>query len=153
MNFTAEFSQVCFQCSADFIQPSFHLFCDAVVSWSVSINRALLSLLFDFTLRIYMPVLFTLFDAHGCMIYVHELTIQLLKSKFESCFPVLADPSTVEQWRVPSPLAKRVAELTFPLVVQTPKSLEFSSRLFPRFVLRRAKPIVTNQSSFSALMF
>ena len=47
MNFTAEFIQVCFQCSADFIQPSFHLFCDAVMRWSVSMNRALLSLFFD----------------------------------------------------------------------------------------------------------
>ena len=28
MNFKAEFIQICFQCSADFIQPSFHLFCD-----------------------------------------------------------------------------------------------------------------------------
>ena len=31
-------------------------------------------------------------------------------------FPVVADPSTVEQWRVPFPLAKRVAELVFPLL-------------------------------------
>ena len=43
-----------------------------------------------------------------------------------SCFPVLAVPSTaVEQRRVPFPLAKRVAELVFPLVVHTPKTLEF----------------------------
>ena len=32
-----------------------------------------------------------------------------------SCFPVVADPSTVEQWRVPFPLAKRVAKLVSPL--------------------------------------
>ena len=46
-----------------------------------------------------MPVRFTLFDAHACMTYVHELKIKLLKSKFECCpvFPVVADPSTVEQ--------------------------------------------------------
>ena len=28
MNYKAEFIQICFQCSADFIQPSFHLFCN-----------------------------------------------------------------------------------------------------------------------------
>ena len=56
MNFKTEFIQICFRCSADFIQPSFHLFCDVVISWSVSINRARLSPFFDFTLRIYMHV-------------------------------------------------------------------------------------------------
>lgn len=30
-------------------------------------------------------------------------------------FPVVADPSTVEQWRVPFPLAKRLAKLVSPL--------------------------------------
>ena len=34
--------------------------------------------------------------------------------------------STVEQRRVPLPLAKRVAELVFPLVVHAPKSLELT---------------------------
>ena len=33
-----------------------------------------------------------------------------------SCFPVVADPSTVEQWWVPFPLAKQVAELVSPLL-------------------------------------
>ena len=47
-----------------------------------------------------------------------------------SCFPVVADPSTVEQWRVPFPLAKRVAELVFPHVVHMPKSLELPLHLF-----------------------
>ena len=42
-----EFVQICFQWSADFIQPSFLLFCDVLTSWSVSINRALLFLFFD----------------------------------------------------------------------------------------------------------
>ena len=84
MNFKTEFIQICFWCSADFIQPSFHLFFDVVISLSVSINRALtlLFLFFDlhcpwlsymlvrfklgsymlvrFTLRIYMLVRFTL---------------------------------------------------------------------------------------------
>ena len=64
MNFKTEFIQICFCCSADFIQPSFHLFCDVVISWSVSINRALLFLFFDlhcgFTLRSYIIVRFTL---------------------------------------------------------------------------------------------
>ena len=56
-------------------------------------------------------------------------------------FPVVADPSNLEQWRVPFPLAKQVADLVFPFVVHTPKPLEFSQRLFLRFVLGRAKPI------------
>ena len=62
------------------------------------------------------------------MIYVHELKIKLLQVHVWvlSCFPVVADPSTVEQWRVPFPLAKRVAVLVFSLVIHTPKSLEFS---------------------------
>ena len=47
MNFKAEFIQICFQFLADFIQPSFHLFCDVGISWSVGINTALLSLFFD----------------------------------------------------------------------------------------------------------
>ena len=83
MNFKTEFIQICFRCSADFIQPSFHLFCDVVISWSVSINRALLSLFFDLHCGFTIYIL----DAHACMIYVHELKIQLLKSKFE-CSPV-----------------------------------------------------------------
>ena len=45
---------------------------------------------------------FTFFDAH--------VQVWVL-----SCFPVVADPSTVEQWRVPFPLAKRVAKLVSPL--------------------------------------
>ena len=67
-------------------------------------------------------------DAHACMIYVHELNIKLLQLQVWvlSCFSVVADPSTVEQWRVPFPLAKRVAVLVFPLDIHTPKSLEFS---------------------------
>ena len=86
MNFKAEFIQICFRCSADFIQPSFHLFYDIVISWSVCINTALLSLFLDLQFLMHM-----------------------------SCFPVVADPSTVEQWRVPFPLAKRVAKLVSPL--------------------------------------
>ena len=48
MNFKADFILVCFQFSADFIQRSFHLFCDVVISGSVSIHRALLSPFFFF---------------------------------------------------------------------------------------------------------
>ena len=67
-------------------------------------------------------------DVHACMIYVHELKIitVVVLVWVLSCFPVVADPSTVEQWRVTLPVAKRVAELVFPLVVHAPKSLEFS---------------------------
>ena len=65
MKFKAEFIQISFQFSADFIQPPFHLFCDVVISWSVCINGALLSLFFD---------------SRACMIYVHELKIKLFKS-------------------------------------------------------------------------
>ena len=67
------------------------------------------------------------------MIYVHELKIKLLKCKLKCC-PVFSCSmqilSTMEQWRVPVKLAKRVAELVFPLVIHTPKSLEFPQRLF-----------------------
>ena len=62
-------------------------------------------------------------------------------------------PSIVEQWRVPFPLAKRVAELVFPLVVHTPKSLEFSQSLFPRFVFEMLKPIVRAQNSSITVPF
>ena len=47
MNFKTGFIQICFRCSADFIQSSFHLFCDVVIDCSLSINRALLFLFFD----------------------------------------------------------------------------------------------------------
>ena len=65
-------------------------------------------------------------DAHICIIYVHELNIKRSPSLSAVLFPVVADPSNLEQWRVPFPLAKRVAELVFPFVVHTPKPLEFS---------------------------
>ena len=100
MNFKTEFIQICFRCSADFIQPSFHLFCDVVISWSVSINRALLFLFFDLhcgpelhACTIYIAELF------DCMIYAHELKIQLncwSPSLRPVLFPVVADPSTLE---------------------------------------------------------
>ena len=48
------------------------------------------------------------------------------------------------------PASQASCELVFPLVVLTPKSLEFSLRLSPRFVLGRAKPIVTPCSVLSA---
>ena len=90
------------------------------MSWSVSINRALLSLFYDLHCE------FTcLYDLHfGCTClydlfprtedYTVEFQVWVL-----SCFPAVADPDTVEQlseqWRVPFPLAKRVAEF-FPLL-------------------------------------
>ena len=46
MKFKAEFIQIIFQFSADFIQPPFHLFRDVVIS---CMNGALLSLFFRFT--------------------------------------------------------------------------------------------------------
>ena len=44
-------------------------------------------MLVRFTLGRYMLVRFYIADLFDCMIYVHELRIKLLKSKFES-FPV-----------------------------------------------------------------
>ena len=87
MNFEGEFIKVCFQFSADFIQPYFFQFalwcCNKLIG---SHDRALLPLYFSrFTSRIYMPVRFTLFDAHACTFYVHELKIKLMRSKFECC--------------------------------------------------------------------
>ena len=74
MNFKTEFIQICFRCSADFIQPSFHLFCDVVISLSVSINRALLFLVFD--LHCGCICLYELHcgpELHACTIYIAEL--------------------------------------------------------------------------------
>ena len=65
-------------------------------------------------------------DAHISIIYVQELNIKRSPSLSAVLFPVVADPSNLKQWRVPFPLAKRVAELVFPFVVHTPKPLEFS---------------------------
>ena len=61
-------------------------------------------------------------------------SFKLLKSRVWvlSSFPAVADPSIVEQWRVPVLLAKRVAELAvFPHVHTPTRSLEFLQRLFP----------------------
>ena len=41
MNFKTEFIQICFCNSADFIQPSFLLFCDVVIGWSLSRSSSL----------------------------------------------------------------------------------------------------------------
>ena len=57
-------------------------------------------------------------DAHACMIYVHELKIKLLKSKFECC-PVFQMYQILLPWNSDEftfPLAKRVAELVSPLL-------------------------------------
>ena len=89
MNFKTEFIQICFRCSADFIQPSFLLFCDVLISWSVSINRALLFLFFDlhcgpelractiYTADLHACTIY-IADLLDCMICVHELKIKLL---------------------------------------------------------------------------
>ena len=42
------------------------------------------------------------------------------------------------------PACQASCELVFPLVVLTPKSVEFSLRSIPRFVAGRAKTIVTD---------
>ena len=59
MNFKADFIQVYCQFSADFIQRSFHLFCDVVISWSVSIHRDCYAWFF--------------YLLHACMIYIYDL--------------------------------------------------------------------------------
>ena len=46
-------------------------------------NKALLSLLFDVHCDLHWVIY--ILDAHACVIYVHKLKIQLLKSKFECC--------------------------------------------------------------------
>ena len=110
MNLKADFIQVCFQFSADFIQRSFHLFCDVVISWSVSINRALLSPFFLFTACLY--------DLH---LWFTSMSWRLNcwnPSLSAVLFSVVANPQyRMEQWRVPVKLAKRVAELVYPLVI------------------------------------
>ena len=60
------------------------------------------------------------------MICVHELKIKLLKSKFESC-PVSSCSRSWYLGIVTSsfPVSQASCELVFPLVVVTPKSLEF----------------------------
>ena len=73
-----------------------------------------------------MRCMIYILDTHICIIYVQELNIKRSPCLSAVLFPVVADPSNLEQWRVPFPLAKRVAELVFPFVVHTPKPLEFS---------------------------
>ena len=72
-------------------------------------------------------------DLFDCMIYVHELKIKLLKSKFESC-PISSCSRSQYLGIVTSsfPASQGSCRVSFPLVVLTPNSLEFSQRLFPR---------------------
>ena len=70
-----------------------------------------------------MRLMIYILDTHICIIYVQELNIKRSPCLSAVLFPV---SSNLEQWRVPFPLAKRVAELVFPFVVHTPKPLEFS---------------------------
>ena len=81
MNFKTEFIQICFCCSADFIQPSFHLFCDVVVSWLLSINRARLFLFFDLHCGVIYACTIYIANLHACTIYiavVHACTIYIV---------------------------------------------------------------------------
>ena len=99
------------------LSTSLHLFWNVVMSWSVSINRALLSLFYDLHCE------FTcLYDLHfGCTCpydlfprtedYTVEFQVWML-----SCFPAVADPDTVEeseQWRVPFPVSQASCRVSF----------------------------------------
>ena len=130
MNFKAEFIQICFRCTADFIQPSFHL------GWSVSINRALLCLFFDLvTFCMHMALWFT---------STIELKIKLLSPSLSAVPFSSCSRSWYREIATSSfPTSQASCRVSFPLVVHTPKSLEWPWHLFPRFVLRRATPIVT----------
>ena len=67
--------------------------------------------------------------AHACiMIYVHELKIKLLKSKFECC-PVFQLWQILVPWNSDEFLSRLPSELQS-WFVHTPKSLEFPLRLF-----------------------
>ena len=142
MNFKREFIQVFFQFSADFIQPYFFQFalwcCNKLIGSynmiehcypciSVDLHRGF-TCLYDLHYLMRMPVRF-MSTSWRLNWWGPSLSAVL--------FPVVADPGTVEQWRVPFPLAKRVAELVFPLVVHTPKSLEFP--YFPDLCLEGQK--------------
>ena len=154
MNFKTEFIQICFCCSADFIQPSFHLFCNRLIA---QYRQSTVIPVFRFTLRSYMHVRFTsrsymlarftsrsymlvrftlriyrayttyIADFLDCMFFVHELKIKLLKSKLESC-PVFSCSRSQYLGIVTSsfPASQASCRVSFPLVVLTPKSLEFS---------------------------
>ena len=139
------------------MQPSFHLFCDVVKTWSVGIKEDCYPC-FSIYIAIYMPVRFAFwlhmpvsfsFMSGRLNCWGPSLSAVLI------CLPVVADPSILEQWLLPFPLAKRVA-VSFPpppSVVHTQKSLEFSQRLFPRFVFGRTKPIVTAENSLITVPF
>ena len=74
-------------------------------------------------------------SAHACiMIYVHELKIKLLKSKFE-CFPVFQLWQILVPWNSDEFLSRLPSELQS-WFVHTPKSLEFPLRLFSPICVR-----------------
>ena len=134
--------QICFRCSADLIQPSFHLFCDVVISWSVSINTAQLSLFFDlhcgFTC-LYDSVTFWI------RMYVRFTSaswrLKLLKSKFECC-PVFQLWQILIPWNSDEFLSRQPSELKSyfsPLWFTRRSSSNSLYAYFPRFVLGRAK--------------
>ena len=70
---------------------------------------------------------FYIADLIDCTIYVYELKIKLLKSKFESC-PVSSCSRSWYLGIVTSsfPASQGSCRVSFPLVVLKPKSLEFS---------------------------
>ena len=66
-------------------------------------------------------------DLLNCMIYVHELKIKQLRSKFESC-PVsteILEPWNSDEFLSRKTIKKASCRVSFPLVFLRPKSLEF----------------------------
>ena len=72
MDFKIEFIQICFRGSADFIQPSFLLFSDVVIGWSLSMNRALLFLFSIYIADLYACTIY-IGELYACTIYIAEL--------------------------------------------------------------------------------
>ena len=88
---------------------------------------------------------------HSCVIFVIFLISRRddENNGFLAGVSLLPPPSRVVSRPNSLPLlfrtpATQATELVFPLVVHTPKSFGLSLRIFPRFVLGRAKPIVTS---------
>ena len=147
MNFKAEFIQICSQCSPDFIQPSLHLLWNVVMSWSVSLNRALLSLffdlhceftcLYDFTFWSHMPVWFTSTNWR-----LHCWSPSLSDVLFSSCSRSWYRGTVTSSFPV-SQASCRVSFSPYCSYDEVARILLTLIGLFPRFVLGRVKPIVT----------
>ena len=119
MNFEGEFIQVCFQFSADFIQPYFFQFalwcCNKLIGsynmiehcypcFSVDLHRGF-TCLYDLHYLMHMPVRF-MSTSWRLNWWGPSLSAVL--------FPVVADPGTVEQWRVPFPASQASCRVSFP---------------------------------------